>query len=112
MVCTIQRIADASVHSTGNRNVTFAKWGSSAVAIECGRRSCRSRKRDQLDHSAAVQRKLENAFVLHNLADGRCTSLNKSRIRFHFDLLANLANLQDDVHARAAANLQSNTRLH
>ena len=82
------------------------------VEVAGRRRRREAGEEDQLGGLPAVERQLDDALVVDDLADAGGMRLDHRRVRGHRDLLADRADRERDVDLRVGADLQDDAVLH
>ena len=67
---------------------------------------------DQIAHASSVERQFQHPRVVHHLADSGGPRLHQCSVRLDLNLITDLADSENGIHSRAAADLQHNAALH
>ena len=111
MSSPVQGVFDAGSLSAGDRDGDLVV-PTSAVGERVGSLNRGSRDQDQIGNASPIQRKLQDADIVHDLADTRAPRLHQGGIRLNIDFIGNLSHLKNRVDCRIAVHLQSDPGRH
>src|ERR1051326_4710257 len=109
MVCAIQRVVQCRVQTTSDRNIALSKRiaGLARKHLRRGGGAC---ERHQLNDIPSIQWKIQNAGILHDLANAGVPGLDQIRVRLDLNSLRDLADLKRDIRSEEhTSELQSHS---